>query len=1014
MGSFFQCKPVRICRKIFRWCRIIVLFTVFLVMAEVAYLHLIGLPEFLKRPLLQTLRQHGFDAEFTGAHLNWGPVIEVENAAFQTTNEASGPRLSAGLAILALKWDDLVHGRFKVDSFQVATARLQAPHAGTNGIPLSLENVSLALVLLSNNVARLDDAVFSFRGIRICLNGEVTNYLAMQRWKWPMASTPKSPGSNALSASLPERLGHFSDFLDQLQFSGNPGLNLNFSADGADMNSVHGDLKFRAGGVQTPWGQAGAFQVQGAWARILSLADEPILRVRITAADTRTPWGTASNVVLTTTVSRDGQSNWNAAADLSVTGLAARAGTNWVRASNLWANGAATLGSTNFLPKTLSATVRVGAAQSPWGSADGLSLSVQAVPATKPAAEANWWVWGKLAPYSFAWQVAATNVLSPRLQVEGLEAEGRWRAPELIADKLALRLYHRRLDGTARLDVGSREVNCRVVSDFDPHKASALLTPAAARWMSQYDWTEPPKVNAEMRLVLPPWTNRPENWRTNLHASVVIAGNFTVGEASFRGVTVTSANSHFSYSNRVWNLPRLRAVRPDGQLEMDYTGSDETHEFHFAFDSRLDPRDAAPLLPAAQRHYLEDLDFPLAPAIHGQAWGVWRRHETISFAGTVAATNAVVRGQVIDIVSAIVNYTNRLLTLSNLRVAKDGGVLRSEWITADLASRKVMMTNIGCNISPDLARGLMGTNVPQFLKIIHFDTPPSIRASGSFVVGNPLATDLHFYVRGQHFHWTNLSADKIEGGIDWEGRSVHLTNIEASVYNTGTLVGWTVFDYVPRRGSSFRSDFSGTDIDLSALVKGLTGRTNRLEGMLDGHLVLGAPQTTNKTTWLGHGNIRVHDALLWDIKLFGMLSPILDAIAPGAGRSRAHSATATFVITNGGVSSDDLEVDAPGLRILYWGTIDMSKNIDGRVEADLLYNVPVLGPILSTALLPLSKLFEYHIGGTLRNPMIEPVFIPKVLMMILRPFHTLKSLLPPLPPASAPAPGPTRPPGTTK
>ena len=75
----------------------------------------------------------------------------------------------------------------------------------------------------------------------------------------------------------------------------------------------------------------------------------------------------------------------------------------------------------------------------------------------------------------------------------------------------------------------------------------------------------------------------------------------------------------------------------------------------------------------------------------------------------------------------------------------------------------------------------------------------------------------------------------------------------------------------------------------------------------------------------------------------------------------------------------------------------MDKRINGRVEADLLRDTPLFGGVFSLVLSPLSKLFEYEIKGPLRDPVIKPLYIPKFLMMLLRPFHTIKSALPEAP-----------------
>jgi hypothetical protein len=571
--------------------------------------------------------------------------------------------------------------------------------------------------------------------------------------------------------------------------------------------------------------------------------------------------------------------------------------------------------------------------------------------------------------------------------------DAMWRAPQLAIEKLEGRLYEGRLDGGADLDIASRQMRLHAATDFDPHRISQVLTPAAQRWMSQFTWRTPPAVNAQIRLVLPPWTNRSEGWRNDLRASVQIAGDFSVGAASFRKIEATSASARVFYTNRVWNLPRLYAARADGSMELAYTGNDATREYRVLFDSRLDPADALPLLEPRQQRVLRELHFSSPPEIHAEVRGLWGAPETTAFTGTALASNFTVRGESVDEARASFQYTNHLLRVSGLGLSQGAGRLEVPLVSADFESNRIFLTNAQSTLDPQILLPGMGTNAPGFLNFIHFDIPPTIRASGSFVLGNPLATDMRFEIQGDHFHWTNLGADKISGTVEWMARDVTLTNIEARLYNSGRLSGWLAFDNVPGHAAGFRSDFTAKDVDLGLLARGLNGKSSALEGMLDGYMALNAPDAANKETWVGHGYVHIHDALLWQIKIFGFLSPLLNAISPGAGDSRARQATARFTVGEGRVSSDDLEVHSTGVRLLYHGTITMNKQINGRVEADLLRDTPVFGPFLSVALTPLSKLFEYQISGPLRQPVFKPVYVPKFFMLLLRPFHTLKSLL---------------------
>lgn len=259
--------------------------------------------------------------------------------------------------------------------------------------------------------------------------------------------------------------------------------------------------------------------------------------------------------------------------------------------------------------------------------------------------------------------------------------------------------------------------------------------------------------------------------------------------------------------------------------------------------------------------------------------------------------------------------------------------------------------------------------------------------------------DLHFLVSGQGLHYTNLLADRVSGAVDWSGQTVTLTNIHADLYDHGTLAGWIVFGNGPNHGPDFRAIFAARDIGLSSLAAGITGKTNRLEGRLDGHLALEAPHNSDENSWRGRGDINVHDALLWDIKLFGLFSPVLNTISPGWGHSRVREAVGTFVITNGTASSDNLQFICQGFVLNLRGKVDRNKRITARLEAVLSRETPVVGSFLSLAFTPLSKLFEYRISGPVQDPVLDPVYLPKFIMFLLHPFHSLKSFTTPDSPA---------------
>jgi hypothetical protein len=122
-------------------------------------------------------------------------------------------------------------------------------------------------------------------------------------------------------------------------------------------------------------------------------------------------------------------------------------------------------------------------------------------------------------------------------------------------------------------------------------------------------------------------------------------------------------------------------------------------------------------------------------------------------------------------------------------------------------------------------------------------------------------------------------------------------------------------------------------------------------------------------------------------------------MVPGLGSSRANAGTCTFVVTTGIIHSDDVDISSTGMRLQYRGTLDFQGHVNARVEAGVLRDMWLVGPVVSTILWPVTKVFEYKVTGSLGDPKAEPVWlVPKVMLLPFQfPFHpirTFKGLFP--------------------
>jgi hypothetical protein len=272
-----------------------------------------------------------------------------------------------------------------------------------------------------------------------------------------------------------------------------------------------------------------------------------------------------------------------------------------------------------------------------------------------------------------------------------------------------------------------------------------------------------------------------------------------------------------------------------------------------------------------------------------------------------------------------------------------------------------------------------------------FKQPAVARVDGSVNVREREQANLSFDLSGGPFSYWKLNAPEIRGLVQWRGRSVTVSNLLARFYE-GHLAGDFAFDVSAPSNTLFRFQTTVSNVNFHALMSDLQSPTNRLEGLLNGDWGIDRAETGDWESWQGWGRASLREGFLWDIPLFGIFSPALDAILPGVGKSRVSGLTATFTITNSVIHTGDLDLRSPAMRLAYRGTFDFHGNVNARVEARLLRDVWLVGPLVSLVFKPLTKLFEYKVTGTLSQPRKEPLHIPKPLQLPLRPWQTLKDM----------------------
>jgi hypothetical protein len=358
----------------------------------------------------------------------------------------------------------------------------------------------------------------------------------------------------------------------------------------------------------------------------------------------------------------------------------------------------------------------------------------------------------------------------------------------------------------------------------------------------------------------------------------------------------------------------------------------------------------------------------------------------------MAATNLGFRLQPVLECHTLITLTNRVLSFVGPEILRTEGRGRAESVVIDIPERLLYLNNATGRLDPAAVTACVSPSVSRLMAPYHFVGAPEGHAYGRIDLEDETRSDMHFVLSGGPFEWKAFRFQHISGSVHWAGRFVSLSNVIGSLHG-GSLQGSLFLDTTARQGADFGFRTLVHDINLHSLAADLGNATNRLEGSLGGLLVVTNANTEDMKSWFGYGNMMLRDGLIWDVPVFGFFSPILNALLPGAGNSRAKDATATFNVTNSVIRTGDLSIRASGMQLNYDGTVNFDTRINGRMEAELFRNTPAIGPVVSKVLWPVTKLFEYKVTGTFNRPKAEPLFIPKIFLMPFHPVRTMRELL---------------------
>lgn len=984
-----------------------------------------GLPEWIKRELVRRLAEKGLDLSF--ASMRWlpGEGLIVEDTRLQIPGNQQIGSFTAKAIVLQTNPMDWLLGNFQIEKALLREGRLESPLSMSEAPPWLIDGISTRLALHSRDWWELEFLKADTMGVQWHISGSLTNAVQLKDL------APAKPKTESVDQAPKQLLDQLIRLSQQVQFEGQPTVRLHLDLDAGRPSQSTAHASLASGpiriGQQVCEGlelecllkdQANSDASEASWqltAIKTQIGNKVMMDVDLQGKalldlNHYQPLGGQWQATLTPSKPGNlsgGPVEWSGSLQVPE-----EEGAQWSVTGNLnsnllsWAEEAQPPSELKQIDATFDLSLNphgpwleqahwemhLLGVSTPWLNAPGMHVQLGLSPHPEPpeaASTERWAWWQALAPYQIALQAHVDSLDGSLLETDRMEAQLLWSAPELKVSSLKGTLYEGSLDLHGAVDIPSRQARIEGKADFDARRIRHLLSKNGRDWIDQYDWKSPPRIQAQASATLPEWDDQAPDWRGEVKPTMAIHAAFEVDEAAFRGVPVSGASSEIHFESMIWQLPNLVVHRPEGLTQLNYRCDAKTQDYVWQVKSIAQPSVLAPMLHPTARKVLNELEFEDPISIDGSIWGRWRDRDRIGAQATVKTGRARYRGENWETLTTQGSYADGLLHLIEPKLVREEGEARADGILINTQDRSMTLTNAVGRLDAMAIARVIGPKTARILEPYRFHQPPTLTMDGRIPFGRPLETQLNFDIQGGPFSYWKFNVPSIEGRIQWDQQAFHILNLKSDFYQ-GQLEGAIHLQLEPEAATRIAFDAAIAGVDMQPFMKDIVDPNREAKGRLQGSLHITSAITDDWGSWQGHGEAELKNGRLWDTPLFGVFSRLMNAVSPGLGNSQAADGQGSFTIEDSVIKTKDLSIQERSARLAYAGNVDFDGKLDARVEAELLRDTPMVGKFFSLALWPVSKLFEYEVGGTLGQPIIQPLYLlPKYFML---PFQSLQRM----------------------
>jgi hypothetical protein len=433
--------------------------------------------------------------------------------------------------------------------------------------------------------------------------------------------------------------------------------------------------------------------------------------------------------------------------------------------------------------------------------------------------------------------------------------------------------------------------------------------------------------------------------------------NFTFNGKRFDRLTIPIA-----YDGKRLLIPGLKIAGQAGDIDLEFffDGTKATPVLNGKITSTLDPTVLKGVFGEGMDHFLGSCSFAAGgPKIEATANGSALKTDAWTVKGKMAAQKFIYKSAAFEAATSDFTFADSKLDLPDLAVHRtegDGG----GGLIYDFKNRSVELHNMVTQVNVQEVAPVMGPKFTEYTKPYHFTRPPLVRANGKVDLQSEkkdLDTDLVVEVDGRSpMEWTLFhvpySFDNPQGTLTFKNRRLTVNMKQCGFYD-GDLSGVIDMDLRPNP-AAYTVDLNLTKVNFKKFMT-RTWHYDKSTGQLTAqtHLTgsIGAMESMS-----GGGEVKIENGDITAIPFLGALTPLIP------GFTVADAAHGHFTAAKGAIHTDDMSISSELFALIGNGSYNFitdKLDLNMRVNANSIIGIPFY---------PISKIFEFHADGTMKNP----------------------------------------------